>query len=172
MTKRKCSKCLKVKDLEKDFYRSKRGFLGKSPICKDCSNRIVSDYRKTPRGKEKYLTYVKKFKEKDGYKENHKSYSRTPKGKYRKYVEQAKKKGVPFELSLECLIEAFWDKPCFYCGDQVDLVGIDRIDNSLGYSLTNTVSCCSMCNFMKNKKDQSKFIGQCRKIAENWKDRS
>jgi len=55
---------------------------------------------------------------------------------------------------------------CYYCGDSLSnrayhpksngsfkYTGIDRIDNSKGYSLSNSVSCCSKCN--KAKLDRS-----------------
>lgn len=47
------------------------------------------------------------------------------------------------------------DKPCFYCGNKLCKpvlfgVGIDRIDSSLSYSEYNSVSCCVLCNTIKN----------------------
>jgi 5-methylcytosine-specific restriction endonuclease McrA len=36
---------------------------------------------------------------------------------------------------------------CFYCKTNNYLeLGLDRIDNSLGHSLDNVVTCCSKCN--------------------------
>jgi len=43
--------------------------------------------------------------------------------------------------------------PCFYCA--VDFspttsgVGLDRLDNSKGYTLSNVVACCGACNFIR-----------------------
>jgi len=55
-----------------------------------------------------------------------------------------------FELTLEEFM-TFWKKPCAYCGSDVETAAIDRIDNLLGYSPTNCVSCCYRCNVIKNK---------------------
>ena len=45
--------------------------------------------------------------------------------------------------------------PCSYCGRLCDpsidyYNGIDRIDNNIGYTIDNSVSCCKYCNFAKN----------------------
>lgn len=42
---------------------------------------------------------------------------------------------------------------CYYCGKKYitngHLLGIDRVDNTLGYTETNCVPCCGICNYMK-----------------------
>jgi hypothetical protein len=85
---------------------------------------------------------------------------------YRGYKHGATKRRLPFELSLEeTALLGIGD--CHYCGTppsrqiynharrvspQGDMLlnGIDRLDNSKGYSLANCVSCCSICNLGKN----------------------
>lgn len=45
-------------------------------------------------------------------------------------------------------------KPCAYCGFPPELKtgsGLDRKDNTRGYHLDNVVSCCKICNIVKNK---------------------
>ena len=46
--------------------------------------------------------------------------------------------------------------------------GIDRVDNSVGYTIDNCVSCCGMCNFMKRSYNQLDFINQAIKISNKW----
>jgi hypothetical protein len=68
-------------------------------------------------------------------------------------------------------------KNCFYCGglptnrshkpnQHGDFIynGIDRLDNSLGYTLENTVSCCQKCNWMKNKISAREFLAHVKQI--------
>lgn len=77
------------------------------------------------------------------------------------YVKAARKRGFLFALTraefttlLQCL--------CVYCGAPPSRVvrrkvpsdfrynGIDRIDNSVGYEMSNVVSCCLTCNRAKH----------------------
>jgi len=66
---------------------------------------------------------------------------------------------------------------CFYCGDvpkqkrklkrtsiPYTYNGLDRIDNSKGYSLDNVVACCKPCNLMKKNMEQSDFLNHVEKI--------
>ena len=74
-------------------------------------------------------------------------------------------------------------KNCYYCGTEPrpaseELLekrgntkqptfyynGIDRIDSSKDYTMDNCVSCCPMCNYMKNTFKQKDFLDQIVKI--------
>jgi hypothetical protein len=42
--------------------------------------------------------------------------------------------------------------PCHYCeGDIGFNIGLDRKDNTVGYSYENVVPCCGICNSTKGK---------------------
>lgn len=43
--------------------------------------------------------------------------------------------------------------------------GIDRVDNSVGYTIENCVPCCTSCNFMKGKMTKDDFIEKVSQIA-------
>jgi len=53
--------------------------------------------------------------------------------------------------------------PCNYCGRLSNYTsykgcnGIDRVDNSMGYELSNCVSCCIYCNVSKNNRSLEDF---------------
>jgi hypothetical protein len=58
--------------------------------------------------------------------------------------------------------------PCSYCGslpiqlhrghkDSLYYNGIDRVDNKLGYTKENCISCCKMCNYAKRDKTLHEF---------------
>tara|TARA_Y100000310_G_scaffold68786_1_gene64109 strand:- start:169 stop:534 length:366 start_codon:yes stop_codon:yes gene_type:complete len=41
--------------------------------------------------------------------------------------------------------------PCFYCMNKIGkTTGLDRTDNTKGYTLENVVPCCRECNTIKN----------------------
>jgi hypothetical protein len=57
--------------------------------------------------------------------------------------QQAGKKGIPWGLTDEDC-RKMMTSPCYYCGfiTTETLNGMDRMDSSKGYSVTNCVSCC------------------------------
>lgn len=66
------------------------------------------------------------------------------------YIDSAFKKGKPFRLTKEQFTEIV-TKACVYCGFKSNsVIGIDRIFSDSGYTVENTVSCCSKCNIIKN----------------------
>lgn len=91
--------------------------------------------------------------------------AKTPKGKYVEYKSGAKKRGFIFTLTFDEFM-VFWNKNCFYCGDTIDGIGLDRVDSSTGYSVENVESCCFRCNKMKATDSYSSFIERCRKIIQ------
>lgn len=56
--------------------------------------------------------------------------------------------------------------PCAYCELDANK-GIDRVDNALGYTKENSVSCCKVCNYMKNKLSLDEFRKQIEKVYIN-----
>lgn len=97
---------------------------------------------------------------------------------YLAYKTNASKKKLDFFLTKE---EAFFlfKEPCFYCGrkdynksktrkrkgrkelkDRLEIYsynGIDRIDNSIGYTKDNCVACCKICNISKSDLSLEEF---------------
>lgn len=74
----------------------------------------------------------------------------------------AARRGYSFELTRE-EFGAMVRRDCFYCDSAPATViaqrngyghavvnGVDRVDNSIGYSSNNTVPCCKSCNSAKN----------------------
>jgi len=87
----------------------------------------------------------------------------------RDYKRGAKKRGYSYELTEEQFAE-ITKKDCYYCGIKPynaysqlhrngDYIynGIDRIDNTKGYTIDNVVSCCKICNHAKNKQTLQEF---------------
>ena len=83
--------------------------------------------------------------------------------------DQAKKKGYVWELCEEDA-KSMMVSECMYCG-YLDLDttvnGIDRMNNTTGYTPDNCVGCCGVCNFMKLSLDAQTFIERCQQISKN-----
>ena len=77
-----------------------------------------------------------------------KAYNQTPAGKLSSYKRGAKQRGHEFRLTRE-QFESFWQKPCTYCGTDIETIGLDRMDSSKGYTMENVTPCCFGCNARK-----------------------
>lgn len=98
---------------------------------------------------------------------------------YRAYESRAKKKVMDFSLTIEQFkVLIFSD--CSYCGSPPRDVmlatsgkrkkkpftynGVDRIDNSAGYFLSNCTSCCHQCNQAKSNYTVAEFRNWVEKV--------
>ena len=95
---------------------------------------------------------------------------------YRSYYRDAKRRSLPFELDLE-EFRNLVIQPCYFCGavecqtkysrgkttnrgyqqSAFKYTGIDRLDNSYGYTLTNSKPCCNTCNIAKRCQTEAEF---------------
>lgn len=91
----------------------------------------------------------------------------------------ALRKNLPFELTRAQLIELV-KLPCIYCGAKPYRVahhgkhaftcnGVDRQDNNLGYTRTNSVSCCLHCNYGKRDMPVEEFRAWVARLAAHLK---
>ncbi len=86
---------------------------------------------------------------------------------YKKYVTHSREDGRAFELT-EDYFRKLTKGDCYFCGlpprQQIKTAsvylynGVDRLDNSVGYTKENCVSCCKECNFAKTNKTVEEFI--------------
>lgn len=92
---------------------------------------------------------------------------------YLQYKYRAKKKNIDFKIS-KSLYDKIIYEPCYICGklsDNNHTNGIDRYDNSKGYTIENCKTCCANCNYMKKDMNHDDFLFQCGFVALNHKDR-
>jgi hypothetical protein len=82
------------------------------------------------------------------------------------YRRVARDKGLPWEFSKD-QFRVFVKAPCGYCGID-ESKGIDRINNSLGYVLTNCRSCCKTCNYAKNTMSEQEFVEWVERVHLNF----
>ncbi len=84
--------------------------------------------------------------------------------------QQSKKKNIEWcdTMSNEVCKELM-TSPCFYCNHKSDKTvnGIDRMDSHKHYTVTNCVSCCKICNYMKTSLDVNTFIKRCKHISKH-----
>jgi hypothetical protein len=113
--------------------------------------------------KEKSKKYYQENKEKETAR--YKQRNKTAGGKYTQYKCNANRRNLPFNISLE-YFKTFWQKPCYYCGDPIDTIGLDRIDSDLGYEEGNLRSCCAFCNYAKSDNTENYFKDKILKIAK------
>lgn len=103
--------------------------------------------------------------------ERHSSFQQLYKG----YKYSAKQRNLSFNLS-ENDFRDITSSDCYYCGKEPNQIknknvngyyvynGIDRIDSSMGYELSNVVSCCKECNFGKRDYSKQKFLSWVEKV--------
>lgn len=101
---------------------------------------------------------------------------------YRRYEEQAKKRGIEFNLSKE-KFHYMTQMDCHYCGmgpsnfyqktritsGGYKYNGLDRVDSKIGYLPSNVVPCCKRCNHAKNDMSETEFKEWLEKIYAHWK---
>lgn len=82
---------------------------------------------------------------------------------YQGYVSRAKRKG--FDIITKDEYDSIFSlRPtCTYCKAALGS-GMDRIDNSKGYTLDNIAPCCSECNYMKGGLETREFLDKCAMI--------
>lgn len=80
-----------------------------------------------------------------------------PGRKFSNYRSSAKRRNISFDLTYDDFMQ-LWQKPCSYCGSKIATVGIDRVDNNIGYKTGNVVSCCQECNYVKQERSQKQMF--------------
>lgn len=99
---------------------------------------------------------------------------------YTQYRKGAKQKGREFSLTVEQFAQLTSAK-CYYCGLSPNKIfrrkgmygeykynGIDRVDNTKGYSIENCVPCCWECNKAKLDRDYTEFVNWISRLVKHW----
>lgn len=66
-------------------------------------------------------------------------------------VGRAKQRGHTDTMTFDQYISLVSNASCIYCAGTLPEqgVGLDRIDNALGYTFDNSVPCCTLCNLAR-----------------------
>jgi len=96
--------------------------------------------------------YTKNNKEKILKRQN--EYKRSIKGRYNQAKSVANRRNIIWDIHFNDY-QLLLQSNCYY-SDQHSLpetgIGLDRINNNLGYILTNVIPCCSDCNTSRSNK--------------------
>ncbi len=97
------------------------------------------------------------------------------------YKRAARLNNREFTLSQDEFLNII-KQPCFYCGSLPSQVwkyecntgnfahnGIDRVDNSRGYTPDNIVPCCKICNRSKGNMSQQEFYTWIKRLSRHYK---
>lgn len=97
---------------------------------------------------------------------------------YTSYLGRAKRKKIEMTITLDDF-ERLTQQNCSYCGLPPSAThktyesqqrkpyvynGLDRVDNSKGYTLDNVVPCCKHCNKAKNSLNQDEFLDWVKRV--------
>lgn len=119
------------------------------------------------------VTFVQRCKHISGVHDFLKAWPDSKCAAYSEYKNRADKKGLAFELTKDDYRKVCGGA-CLYCGKAssgAHTNGIDRVDNTKGYTVDNVVPCCSKCNYMKRDMTQEEFAAACAAVAETWRDK-
>lgn len=135
----------------------------------DCGNEVVSRSDTLLKGAKKSCGCLTKF----AYGESSFNYL------YDKYQRGASSRNLSFELSRE-VFKSLTKQDCHYCGEPPSTVcttknyhgeyiynGVDRMDNSLGYTEENSVPCCPQCNYAKGTTPYDIFVSWIARFRPN-----
>lgn len=105
-------------------------------------------------------------------------------GLYQNYVRGARKRNLVFDISKETF-RGLTQMACNYCGAEPSRSfkgnrghggwkynGLDRVDNSIGYTPQNVVPCCIDCNRAKHAMTLSAFHAWIRRLHQKLSERS
>ena len=93
---------------------------------------------------------------------------------YASYRSRAEKKSLEFAITHDDY-KSIIQQDCYLCGKsttETNINGVDRVDNTVGYTLENCKACCKECNHMKNQFAFGTLTEKIERITDNWKDRA
>jgi len=138
---------------------------GKIVKCDNCGREVYKYPRDLKRRQKHFCSYTCMGKGMSHFGPKNPNY-KTGGHLYYEAKSSARKRDIEFLLTQK-QYETFKDKQCFYCGDTIKGVRLDRVDNDLGYIMENIVPCCKICNYMKMALSYGEFIDHIGKILYN-----
>jgi hypothetical protein len=85
---------------------------------------------------------------------------------YNRYKTRANNKSLPFDLTKD-EYDSIVTSQCYLCGRksyEKHKNGIDRIDNNLGYIMSNVKPCCGSCNYIKKDMELTELFNKMTEI--------
>lgn len=171
------------------FYTGTQLRSGRAGQCNDCRLQAAVSRRPTDE-LDLWRADMALYQQKVGYRRNRKPTGLLGNNQYQQRLrgpedpQSSEHPALQWDVTLEEYIELV-TAPCFYCGQVPNQVpqgswmrgtdlrrnGIDRVDNSRGYVMSNCVSCCGVCNRAKAARSQHDFIDLTCRRYEHLKAR-
>ena len=100
---------------------------------------------------------------------------------YLRYKSKAEEREYCFELQENEFFKIIQEN-CIYCGQEPNMElkdsgrnsfdgfkfnGVDRVDNSIGYILGNSVPCCKICNMAKSTLTKTEFFEWTKRVVKH-----
>ena len=89
---------------------------------------------------------------------------------YASYRSRAGKKELEFSIT-NADYKSIIQEDCYLCGKQTtetNINGVDRVDNTVGYTVANCKACCKECNHMKNNYALDDLFAKIERITSVW----
>jgi hypothetical protein len=168
-----CSKCKITKTLDEFYRKGKDGFRC---WCKECTRQDNSNrehrysgyrksYREENKGQIKEHKRIYYLNNRERINKVNANYRTSLNYRFAAYKNNAKHRKIEWSLTKDEFAE-MWNLDCYYCGQEIPLIGVDRVDSSMGYVKNNVVSCCSLCNVIKMDLSYEDFLTQAKRIYE------
>ncbi len=154
----------------------------------NCGNKLLGRAKDIKRGKIKSCGCLHKEKAKQmGFENKKEKGSSGINVIYRTYFKRAIERNLEFNLDRITFEKLILDN-CYFCGTppkneiklsytgnsvngQIKRNGIDRLDNTKGYTLENSVTCCTRCNYAKHTTDLQTFVKWSENLYLNLKQK-
>lgn len=169
MNTKLCPKC-KQEKLLTSFSKQKNAASKYQAYCKTCYADNLRQWRKKNPHKsaEHALQYRKDNPEK--IKISNAKNMRRPKSRWCQLVWAAKKRNYAVDITYEQYLTII-SNSCYYCDGELPEQGggVDRVDNSKGYTLDNCVPCCTRCNHIFFDYDKTETFKHMQKMLLKFK---
>lgn len=150
----------------------KRGTVRWLCVC-DCGNEVIAAGADLVRGHTKSCGCMRNGP-RGGYVAGDAAWNKA----FRTYQQNARTRDLSWDLSLADF-KRLASLTCFYCGAAPSMTmkgspgsgdciynGLDRIDNTLGYSLANVITACKICNHAKRDLSYDDFLAWIARLTE------
>ena len=129
----------------------------------------MPDSKKSEYIKKKSDQNIERFKTNPEALRKKRLYVKTDRAIYIRYRYDASRRSrnYVFELSFT-VFSSLINSNCFYCGAE-NCRGVDRFNNDLGYTISNSVSCCKLCNEVKMQYSVKQMYNHLNKMAKHFK---
>lgn len=87
-------------------------------------------------------------------------------GSFKQYKQSAERRNIEFSIS-ESEFDFITGKTCYICGEtNLATIGVDRYNNRDGYTIENSMPCCTECNYSKSSLYIYDFFMNIKMITE------